>query len=147
METIENNILIAKYLGWNIESEISVSNNIETLISKNKGLWDSTVYVSLDNENYTIVKEQKINELFGHLCNPKYGKVSGFTKNIAKIFEVIEQIEKDGFNFIIERDFVTIKITSESKFFYEKSICYKKRNQTKEEASYELIIDFIKKYF
>ena len=63
------------------------------------------------------------------------------------IDEIVTKIEKLGYNVVIERDFVSIKITSDSPKFYEDSIAFKNRGLSKVNGLALLCYNFVNNFY
>ena len=63
------------------------------------------------------------------------------------IDEIVTKIENLGYNVVIEREYVSIKITSDSPKFYEDTIAFKLRGITKINGLALLCYGFVKNNF
>ena len=63
------------------------------------------------------------------------------------IDEIVTKIENLGYNVVIEREFVSIKITSDSPRYYEHSIGFKARGLTKLNGLALLCYDFVNNFY
>jgi hypothetical protein len=63
------------------------------------------------------------------------------------IDEIVTKIENLGYNVVIEREFVSIKITSDSPKYFEHSIGFKARGLTKLNGLALLCYDFVNNFY
>jgi hypothetical protein len=150
METLESNKLLAIFLGWEISAKPIDPKypTQEWWISKNPKLetWDCSRCVHLNDEDVDTKRATMIDEMWASLCNTSYGKCGKYTTDWNRIQSVVTEIENLGYNVIIESDFVSIKITSESPKHYEYTVGFRKRNITKLQGLYTLCVEFVRYY-
>jgi hypothetical protein len=150
MESLENNKTLAIFLGWEILSKPIDPNypKQEWWISKNtkQNIWDFSGSVMLDDENVETKRAELFDRMWQSLCDFSYGRGGRYTTNWSKIQVVVDEIEKLGYNVVIERDFVSIKMTSDSPKYYENSIAFTLRYITKLQGLYLLCVEFVNFY-
>ena len=72
--------------------------------------------------------------------------LNGLYNDFNSLMNVVVKIEELGYNVVIENDFISIKITTESPKIYEYAVGFKKRMITKENALLIVCTEFVRFY-
>lgn len=138
MNTTENNILIAEFMGARIEEE----NNRFIVYN-----WDNKNYrplkvIQSTPFSWNETKENTLDNIYKNLVNPNYGSWGKFHSSWDWLMPVVEKIE--GIGFTINITTCTVYINNFEDSF--KQIIGTSDSYSKIEAVYNAVIEFIKFY-